>query len=139
MTLQDVIRDRRIEEILHFTTNKGLIGILDSGSVLSRERIHANERLEHILTPNTPIVKDAGWIDYVNLSITRINTELFQISSGRWHQDVWWAILAFNPVILTHKGVYFVTANNIWPRARRAGGAEGLEALFAPKVIWSFR
>jgi hypothetical protein len=38
-------------------------------------------------------------------------------------------------VILTHEGVYFVTANNIWPRTRRAQGAVGLEALFAERVV----
>lgn len=78
---------------------------------------------------------DTDYLDYVNLSISRVNTDFFG-ASRRWHRhtDVWWAIVSVDPVILTHEGVIFVTTNNIYPARRRGTGADGLEALFAGKV-----
>jgi hypothetical protein len=77
---------------------------------------------------------DPVWEDYVNLSITRINVHLFDISSIHWHPDVWWAILVFDPEILEHPDVTFTTTNNIYPAVRRDRGGAGLEAMFAPVV-----
>lgn len=120
--------------MVHFTTAKGRLGILDSGVVKSRPRLQADERLEFILKLNTPVVRDAGWEDYVNLSVTRINSRLFDIASGRWHPGIPWCILGFNPTVISHDGVWFVTTNNMYPAARRAQGQGGLEALFANPV-----
>ncbi len=137
MSIDDIIRCRRINEILHFTTNSGLLGILDSQSLKARKRLENEKRLEHILQLNTPEVRDLGWEDYVNLSISRINNSLFGLSSGLWHNEseIWWCILAFSPSIITHEGVYFSTVNNIWPRNIRGLGENALERLFSPSVI----
>jgi hypothetical protein len=53
----------------------------------------------------------------VNLSISRINARLFNISAKNWHRalDGWWAVLSFDPLILTHDGVVFATTNNAYP------------------------
>jgi hypothetical protein len=71
----------------------------------------------------------------VSLSLSRLNTEFFH-ASGRWHsaEDLWWCVVALDPVVLTHPGVVFVTTNNIYPAARRARGLPGFDALFAPEV-----
>ena len=136
MSIEGVIRERDIREILHFTTNKGLLGILDSKAIKSRAKLCENQRLEHILKLNTPTVKDPAWIDYVNLSITRINSTLYNISSNAWHQDdSWWCILSFDPVILTHQNVTFATTNNIFPATLRNQGETGLNALFSDPVL----
>jgi hypothetical protein len=134
MTVQDILERRQIEEVLHFTTHLGLVGILDARVVKSRKRLREDQRLEFILKLNTPFVKDPAWVDYVNLSLTRINSTLFNISADAWHPEVWWCILSFDPIILTHEGVYFVTTNNVYPSAIRSQGSEGLGALFAPIV-----
>jgi hypothetical protein len=134
MTIQEVVKKRGIREILHFTTNHGLLGILASGKVKSRKRLKNDEQLEFILKENTPIVKDPKWIDYVNLSISRINRNLYEISSNRWHPELWWCILSFDPKILAYSGVHFVTTNNIYPAAIRGQGGDALENLFAPLV-----
>jgi hypothetical protein len=86
---------------------------------------------------NAPFRKDVTWLDYVNLSITRINGTFFDICSEKWHktEDIWWAVLAFEPDILAHEGIYFTTTNNIYPSVQRGTGALGLEAMFAKKVI----
>lgn len=139
MTIEEIIEYRGIEEILHYTTHLGMIGILDSKAVKSRFRLNHNQRLEYILKLNTPIVRDTNWIDYVNLSISRINTHLFNISSGRWHPNVWWCILSFDPAILTHEGVYFTTTNNVYhSTVRRGRDSAALEAMFAPVVPWGY-
>lgn len=135
MSVADVIAGRGIAEILHFTTNTGLLGMLASGEIQSRERLPKEKYLERVYRPNAKFRKDPAWVDYVNLSISRINTEFFEHTS-RWHRDrdVWWCVVAVDPVILTHEGVYFATTNNMYSGVRQRPGEEGLEALFAPRV-----
>lgn len=134
-SVADVVGARSITEVLHFSTNRGLTGILAEGAVLSRHRLPESEYLEHVYEPNAAVRKDLDALDYVNLSISHINTEFFGHSS-RWHahRDVWWCALSFDPVLLNDEGVVFATTNNIYSGRRRASGAEGLERLFAPEV-----
>ncbi len=137
MTIEEIIRKRKITEVMHFTTNRGLLGIFHSGSVKSRARLTADEQLEYIFKPNAAFRKDAAWTDYVNLSISRINNSFYDVSADNWHrnEDLWWCILALSPEILHHKEVVFVTTNNIYTGAQRGKGAKALEALFAPKIV----
>jgi hypothetical protein len=139
MTINDIIEEREIKEILHFTTNKGITGILAMKSVLSRKHLKAEEYLEHILKLNClDRSRDIKWHDYVNLSISSINKRLFGISTDQWHSlmDGWWCILSFSPEILTHSDVVFCTTNNAYNRVvKRGEGAVGLNELFADKVI----
>ncbi|MBX3655578.1 MAG: DUF4433 domain-containing protein [Ramlibacter sp.] len=137
MSLESVIAERGIESVLHFTTNKGSLGVLASKIVRPRARLTTDERLEHIFTPNAANrPRDAAWLDYVNLSMSRINHQFFAISSGNWHRDegLWWAILDFRAEILTHPGVFFTTTNNMYSGVCRAEGEAGLVATFAPKI-----
>ncbi|NLW34550.1 DarT ssDNA thymidine ADP-ribosyltransferase family protein [Syntrophorhabdus aromaticivorans] len=135
MSVEDVIKDRCIREVLHFTTHLGLIGILDSKYVVSRQRLPEDKRLEYILNLNAARRLDTAWLDYVNLSISRINSAFYEIASEKWHPTVQWRILSFDPVILTHEGVYFTTTNNIYPRVLRGTRGKGLEALFALRIV----
>lgn len=137
MSITDILNARGVREVLHFTTNEGLVGVLQSGAVLPRSQLPKEKYLEHIYKPNCKIRKDTDWLDYVNLSISWINPQLFRISSSRWHtdRDIWWCVLAFNPSILTHPGVQFVTTNNMYSGAKRATGEEALLALFGPQVV----
>jgi len=137
MNIEEIINHRGISEILHFTTNKGLLGILDGKALKPRSRLDKDERLEYIFQPNAANrTRDVAWLDHVNLSISRPNTEFFSISSGAWHRykDLWWCVLSFDPQILTHPGVWFTTSNNIWGGCARAKGCEGLDAMFADVV-----
>jgi hypothetical protein len=130
---------RGIEEVLHFTTNLGLLGVLGSGLVMSRARLPEDRYLEHVYKPNSTR-KDLAWLDFVNLSITDINEWMFDRSQS-WHasEDLWWACLSFNPTILAERGVVFTTTNNIYPSVRRSYGEAGLEALFAARVIGRYQ
>jgi hypothetical protein len=140
MTIQDVIKKRGIREVVHFTTHRGLLGILHSGFVKSRTRLPAEAQLEYIYTPNAIYRREnQRWLDYVNLSITRINHQFFT-TSCRWHRaaDLWWCILGFDSIILAHPGVYFATTNNIYTGVLRGNDALSLERLFAENVTrWS--
>lgn len=142
MTISEIVERRKIESILHFTTNKGALGILASKAVKARKRLATDEQLAKIFYPNAKDRdRDAAWHDYVNLSITAINESFFQASAGSWHKeaDLWWCIFDFSPEILSHDGVIFSTTNNMYSGVKRAAGAEGLEAAFSPSVIrwWS--
>lgn len=137
MTIQDIIRRRGIKEILHFTTNQGLTGILASKAVIPRKRLPKEKYLEHIILYNCENrSRDIEWLNYVNLSITAVNLRLFGISKGKWHRNMegWWCILSFSPEIIAHSGVYFCTTNNAYPSVQREKGAVSLEKLFADKI-----
>jgi hypothetical protein len=132
MSIDEFAESNGISEILHFTTSTGFLGICASQLVLSRKRLPENQYVEHIYRPNTPIVRDVEHIDYVNLSITQINSRLFNFSANKWHKHerLFWCILSFSPEILNHDGVIFVSTNNMYGRAQRDCGLEGLCALF---------
>lgn len=134
MSVEQIIAAREIREILHFTTQFGLTGILHHRLVKSRNLLPEDKSLQYILKLNTTRNMDPAWKSYVNLSISRINSELFG-HSKRWHPDVKWRVLAFDPIILTHADVHFVTTNNAYfMHLERGTGPDALEKLFQPRV-----
>jgi hypothetical protein len=137
MSIEDIVAKRSISEILHFTTNKGITGILATGLLKSRTLLPKDDYLEHIYEYNcSDRARDMNWWEYVNLSITSVNRKLFDISSGKWHvnEDGWWCILSFSSEICCHKGVYFTTTNNMYSGVERSLGENGLEAMFASQI-----
>lgn len=142
-TVLTYAHSRGIREILHFTTNKGGLGIFSTGSVLCRDRLEQHQYIEYIYTPNCANrLKDAEWTGYVNLSISRVNSSMFGYASNRWHstEDLWWIVLGFDPAILAHPNVVFATTNNTYRACvKRDTGMNGLEALFAPSIEWGWR
>jgi hypothetical protein len=134
MTIAEIIDERGITQVLHFTTTKGLLGILACGSVKSRQRLPEDKYLECVYEPNCHIRFDGYWLDYVNLSIEAINKKFFSICSTRWHADSQWCILSFDPNIITHENVYFATTNNRYTGVARKAGADGLLALYALRI-----
>ena len=143
-TVASIIAERGIREVVHFTTNRGFVGCLAKGEVLPRNRLREDDYLEHILTLNSPFRteespsfdRSRNWIDYVNLSISEISTNLFRCSTLKWHagKDFFWVIMGFEPEVMAHDDVHFSTTNNIYPEVRRSSGPVGLEALFASVV-----
>jgi hypothetical protein len=131
--------ERDIQEILHFTTNKGGLGILATGAVLCRDELATENYIESIYTPNCASrLYDQAWTGYVNLSISRVNNWMLTRSED-WHgtEDLWWMVLAFDPDVLAAPGVYFVTTNNTYTKCLKRGtGVAGLRALFANGVEW---
>ena len=143
MKIAKFLSERGIDSTLHFTTNRGLVGVLDVGGLLSRWRLSQESRLEYVLHVNAArrpeaaadFDKSENWLDYVNLSISEINARFYEVS-GRWHNnaDVWWCILEFDSEILMHEGVYFATTNNSYELCKRGTGIDGLQTLFADRV-----
>ena len=126
---------RGITQVVHFTTVRGAVGILAAGAIKSRERVGEDEYLEHVYRPNAQFRKDPDWLDYVNLSIERINAWMFQ-HSEKWHATDCnpWVVLSFHPRILAHPGVVFTTTNSIYTTCRRAEGFEGFQQMFADSI-----
>lgn len=141
MSIESEVAALGITEVLHFTTNHGLAGILASHFLKARAQLTKDKYLEHIYKHNCKDrSRDAAWHDYVNLSISHINADLFGIASGNWHRDIqgWWCVLAFDPSILSHDGVYFTTTNNMYSGVRRERGESGFKALFVAQITrWS--
>lgn len=138
MSVEQIIAARKITEILHFTTNRGLVGILATKALKARSLLSEDKYLEHIYLNNCPDrSRDAEWHGYVNLSITTVNWHLFGISMHKWHLEpgIYWCVLSFDPVILTHDGVFFATTNNMYSGVLRAKGGKGLERLFGKTIV----
>lgn len=136
MRIEEQIVQRGIEEILHFTTSNGMLGILSMGKLLAHSLLPKEQLLSHILQINCrDRSRDTEWHSYINLSISRVNGSFFDISQG-WHrtEDIFWCILSFAPEIMTHKGVLFSTTNNAYPKTERAPDGAGLEALFVQSI-----
>ena len=136
---------RGITEVVHYSTNLGLLGCLQSGFLLPRNRLLLAQQLSYIATLNTPVRheerssfdKSEEWIDYINLSISEINSRLFRFSTQKWHlnnEDIFWIILSFDVSVLDDPGVYFASTNNIYDMVTREEGAAGFQALFAPII-----
>lgn len=144
LSISDVVKRRNITEIVHFTSNHGLLGTLEVGAVLSRRQLPEIKHLANLAAPTSAqrqeamsfFDKKADWLDFVNLSISEINQHYFNVASTKWHVqgDRWWTILAFRPSILEHEGVYFTTTNNVYEYVKRNSGVDGLTALFSPVI-----
>ncbi|NKJ23285.1 DarT ssDNA thymidine ADP-ribosyltransferase family protein [Dyella sp. SG609] len=143
MTVKDALLRKNISEVLHFTTNRGLVGALAARALLSRAQLPKEKLLEHVLHLNSQYRAEAQpyfdkqehWLDFVNLSISAVNSRFFSISR-RWHlhEDIWWTILSFDSVIATHDGVRFATTNNSYEHCERGHGEAGFEQLFKPSI-----
>lgn len=131
-----VAERRRISQVVHFTTTTGAVGIIAAKAVKSRKRVSNDKYLEHVYRPNAAYRKDPDWLDYVNLSVERINDWMFSHST-KWHpvEHNPWVALSFSPDILTHPGVVFTTTNNIYPACKRAEGLAGFSLMFADMVL----
>ena len=133
--IADSARRRGISQVVHFTTMSGAVGILAANALKSRKRLPKEKYLEYVYQPNAATRKDVAWLDYVNLSIERINDWMFDYSE-RWHAGSGnpWVLLSFDPRILTHPGVVFTTTNNIYPSCKRAEGLVGFLQMFMEPV-----
>lgn len=138
MSITEIVQSRKIESVLHFTTNRGSLGVLATKTLKSRARLNDDALLANIVQLNAPDrSRDAAWHDYVNLSISKINASFFGVSAEKNHKDkdFWWCILDFSPSILSHNGVHFANTNNMYSGVVRTVGAAGFESLFAPKIV----
>ncbi|MET7714829.1 DarT ssDNA thymidine ADP-ribosyltransferase family protein [Streptomyces sp. NPDC005407] len=132
-----LIRERKITEVVHFTTNQGLLGILVERLLQARALLAEDKYLESIYHANAKFRReDPQYWSYVNLSVTQANHRFLHISTDKWwaDTDLFWAILSFAPVIMTHPGVLFAPTNMAYQGVTPAPGVEGAEALFAPRV-----
>lgn len=132
--------DRRgVTEARHFTTNRGVLGVLRTQRLLSRKHLANEDLLDLIRMNNCGRRWDIPWLGHVNLSIQRINGYLYNISSRNWHlnkPNLWWAVLGLDREILAHPGVTFATTNNgYYSVVQRGEGLAGLRALFADRVV----
>lgn len=143
MDINEYISERKITEIVHFTTERGLTGCAGSKFVLSRKALNEDQYLSHIASPvsherreaKKTFNKDQNWLDYINLSVSEINTSYFNAAQNWFKgEDKWWCIMSFDPEILNHHGVYFTTTNNIYSSVVRTAGLVGLKAMFAEKI-----
>lgn len=124
---------RGVEELLHYTTQRGLHGMIASSAVVSRARLETDEYLSHIREPVWPR-KDTAWIDHISLSVTSINDDLFFRSRNHF-PSLWWGIVSIEPSIIDDHDVVFTTTNNIYPSVQRGRGLERFEAMFADPVV----
>lgn len=140
--ISTLIQKRKITEVVHFTTNRGLLGILVQRLCKARALLAKDEYLESIYHENTKWRReDPKYWSYVNLSISEPNHRFLRISSEDWwaNEDLFWAVLSFDPVIMTHPGVLFAPGNMGYEGITPVEGLPGAEALFADRVPKGFK
>jgi hypothetical protein len=93
--------------------------------------------VRYLFAANAELRRDLAYLDHVSLSLEHINTEFYRISANKWHRDepIFWCILAFDPIVLTHNEVVFATTNNIYTSVQRGVGEAGLQRIFANRVV----
>jgi len=136
----DAVLGRGVTRLMHFTTNRGLVGILATNACKSRPLLRDEEYLEYILTNNCSVRRESLKLQsYVNLSVEHINGSFFGICEDNWHRnkDFWWCVLEFAPEIAAHDGVLFANTNNFYSGVSRKPGVEGFEDMYAEKV-WQY-
>lgn len=124
---------RGVQQLLHYTTQKGIHGTIASKALLSRAQLDQEEYLALIREPVWPR-RDAPWIDHISLSVSTINDDLFWRSRSHF-PHLWWAVIAISPAVLGDANVVFTTTNNIFPSVKRGEGSAGFEAMFADEVV----
>ncbi|WP_350431353.1 DarT ssDNA thymidine ADP-ribosyltransferase family protein [Shewanella sp. H8] len=142
MEIEKSAISRGIDEIIHFTTNEGLIGILHSEFLLPNARLKEENTLEFIFSQNSEQRKerDKKWLDFVNFSITKVNHEFFSYSQQRRRsQTIFWVILSFSIKILNDDKVVFTTTNNIYPSCTREPGLIGFDKMFSESIVGKFQ
>ncbi|MEZ2583097.1 MULTISPECIES: DarT ssDNA thymidine ADP-ribosyltransferase family protein [Enterobacteriaceae] len=140
--LEASINSKGIKEVLHFTTNKGLLGVLRTGALLPNAQLKEEDTLAFIFQQNSlkRRERDLKWLNYVNLSVTKLNFEFFEHSRGvHQYADIYWVILSFTPEIIIEPGVNFTTTNNIYPSCIRGEGVEYFEKMFRNSIIGKFQ
>ncbi|MFJ6661662.1 DarT ssDNA thymidine ADP-ribosyltransferase family protein [Streptomyces sp. NPDC091377] len=140
--ISTLLQERKITEVVHFTTNRGLLGILVQRLCKARALLAKDEYLESIYHENTKWRReDPKYWSYVNLSISEPNHRFLRISSEDWwaNEDLFWAVLSFDPVIMTHPGVLFAPGNMGYEGITPVEGLPGAEALFADRVPKGFK
>ncbi|MGA4849481.1 DarT ssDNA thymidine ADP-ribosyltransferase family protein [Streptomyces sp. G5(2025)] len=140
-SIEALIQERKITEVVHFTTNLGLLGILVEQLCKARALLAKDKYLESIYHQNTKFRREEPkYWSYVNLSISEPNHGFLRISSERWwaDEDLFWAVLSFAPAIMTHPGVLFAPSNMGYDGVMPVEGGHGAEALFADRVPYGY-
>lgn len=133
MTIAEQIRLRKIEKLIHFTTNRGLVGVLATKKLLPRRLLGAEQMLEHVLQVNCCTRRDTNWDGHTSLSIS-VPNRFFLKAAMRWHPDCWWCAIALDPNLMCDPDVVFSTTNNIYTGVKRGKDLPGFEALFEMAV-----
>ncbi len=142
MTISDIAQQKGVKELIHFTTNSGLLGILAKGGVLPNAHLTKEDTLAFIFKQNSASRKerDKRWLNYINLSISKVNNSFFSYSQYiHKDSDVCWIILSFSTDTLNQEGVYFTTTNNIFPSCKRGEGEAAFINMFAPSIEGKFQ
>ncbi len=128
---------RGVTEVLHYTSEKGVMGTIMKDTLLSRKRVEEDPDLEFVYE-GVWERRDPQWIDHISLSISRINLDLFERARNN-HSEFWWAVMSFDPVVLDDDGVWFTTTNNVYEDVcERAQGEAGFEAMFGDRIPWGY-
>ncbi|WP_025822354.1 DarT ssDNA thymidine ADP-ribosyltransferase family protein [Shewanella marina] len=142
MIIIDEVNQRDITEVLHFTTNSGFLGMLAQSQVLPNSKLHKEDTLAFIFKQNSESRKEKNpkWLDYINLSVSKLNYEFFGYSQYIHRGvDMFWVVLSFSTEILEHEGVFFTTTNNIYPSCNRSQGYKGFVDMFNNPIEGKFQ
>lgn len=136
-TPAEAARRRGVTRLVHFTPLNNLLGIVELGAIVARDRLLALARERH----DTFLLDYIAFNDrlrldhrtgHVNLSVQYPNARLLSRFRALCPCDVW-CVLLVSPACLEAPGVLFAVGNAAARQVRQggtAGGVAGFEALF---------
>lgn len=138
----EAARRRGVTRLVHFTPLNNLLGIIELGAIVARDRLQtlARERSGMFLLDYIAF-NDRLRLDHrtghVNLSVQHPNTRLLRRFRAVCTCDVW-CVLLVSPACLEAPGVLFAVGNAASRRVRQggiAGGVAGFEAMFRDEQV----
>ena len=135
--LVEAARRRGVTRLVHFTPLNNLLGIVELGAIVARDRLLAlaRERNDTFLLDYIAF-NDRLRLDrctnHVNLSVQHPNARLLSRFRALCSCDVW-CVLLVSPACLETPGVLFAVGNVAARQVRQGGiasGVAGFEALF---------
>lgn len=122
--IADIVRERRITRVCHFTRFINLLSICEVGAILSRETMRAHG----IKTYANDKHRYDSHLNHICTSIQYPNVHLLWDFIDRIEDD--WIVLLLDPRVLEVDGVLFSPTNAAHHAAAPERGADGLEAMF---------
>ncbi len=130
------IRDREIQQLVHFTRFESVTAIVGDGRILPRNQLHnVSVEWQELIMPNAEQRRDDP--RNLNTSITHANIYLLNIFRDRWFPGSRFCVLGINPKYIYHASTTFSISNATYRPARLFGIRGDLatfQAMFGPRV-----
>jgi ssDNA thymidine ADP-ribosyltransferase, DarT len=137
---QNIINQRQIERIVHFTRFESITAIVGEGKILPRNQLHnISSDWQELVMPNTERRRDDT--SFLNTSIMHPNVYLMNIFRDKWHQGSRFCVIGIIPEYIYEAETKFSISNATYQPAIKFGINGSLRTfneMFAQQVSGKF-